>query len=87
MESIQPGIYRHFKGNLYRVHGLVKHSETLEDLVLYEALYDNPRSQWWVRPAGMFAEEVEVEGKRIPRFELVKAEQTPGFWVDGRFFV
>lgn len=74
MQTIQPGIYRHYKGNFYRVHRLVKHSETLEDLVLYEALYDNPRGHWWVRPAGMFAEEVEVDGQKRPRFELVKAE-------------
>jgi hypothetical protein len=67
--SIQPGIYKHSKtGNLYRVHFVAKHSETLEDMVVYEALYDNETSKVWVRPAKMWFEEVEVAGKKVPRF-------------------
>ena len=66
------GKYRHHKGNFYRVLGVAKHSETLEDLVVYEALYDNPRSKLWVRPKKMFLEEVEVNGKKVPRFALVE---------------
>lgn len=48
-----------------------KHSETLEDMVIYEALYDNPRSKIWVRPLKMFFEKVEINGKKVPRFELI----------------
>jgi len=70
---MKPGIYKHFKtGNLYKVIGVGKHSETLEDLVVYEALYDNPKSKLWVRPVAMFAEVVDTpEGKKA-RFEFVK---------------
>jgi hypothetical protein len=52
---IKPGIYKHSKkGNLYKVHFLAKHSETLEDYVVYEALYENETSKFWIRPASMF---------------------------------
>ncbi len=69
----KPGIYQHSKtGRLYRVHYTAKHSETLEELVVYETLYDNPASKYWVRPAGMFEELVEVQGKRVPRFVFVR---------------
>lgn len=70
--TIKPGLYRHYKGNLYRVIGVGKHSETLEELVLYEALYNNPRSKLWVRPLAMFRETVEVEGQSKPRFEYLE---------------
>jgi len=63
------GIYKHYKGKEYEVIGLAKHSETLEDLVVYKALYDD--GQIWVRPLKMFLEEVEVNGKKVPRFEYV----------------
>ena len=66
---MKEGIYRHYKGNKYRVIGVAKHSETLEELVVYEALYDNPEGKLWVRPLEMFLEEVEVNGKKIKRFE------------------
>ena len=63
------GIYRHYKkGADYRVLGRVAHSETLEPLVLYEALYDNSVSKLWVRPEAMFFSTVEDEGRRVPRF-------------------
>jgi hypothetical protein len=65
----RPGRYRHYKGNEYRVVGLARHSETLEALVVYEALYGE--RGLWVRPAAMFAETVEVGGRRVPRFERV----------------
>ncbi len=71
MSEVKTGVYRHYKGNNYRVIGTAKHSETLEDLVVYEALYDNPKSKLWVRPKIMFLEEVEVDGKMVPRFEYV----------------
>lgn len=66
------GIYKHLKtGNLYRVHFVAKHSETLEDLVLYEALYDNDKSKYWVRPVAMFEELVEIKGQKVPRFQFI----------------
>jgi hypothetical protein len=60
------GKYRHYKGKEYEVIGVAKHSETLEELVVYRALYGS--EQIWVRPLEMFIEEVEVNGKKIPRF-------------------
>lgn len=65
----KPGLYRHYKGNEYRVLGLARHSETLEPLVVYQALYGERGT--WVRPAGMFGETVEVAGRRVPRFTRV----------------
>lgn len=62
----QPGLYRHYKGNPYRVVGLARHSETLEPLVVYQALYGE--QGLWVRPAAMFVETVEHGGQRVPRF-------------------
>lgn len=70
MSHILPGIYQHYKGKQYRVIGEVKHSETLEDLVLYEPLYDSI-SKYWVRPKKMFEEEVEIDGKKTPRFKFI----------------
>ena len=69
--TLQPGIYQHFKGGKYRVLGVAKHSETLEELVVYEALYDNPRSTLWVRPLAMFTEEVDRGGITQPRFRYL----------------
>ena len=70
--DIKPGIYRHSKtGNLYRVYFVAKDSETLENMVVYEALYDNQLSKFWTRPARMWFEEVEVNGKKVPRFVWV----------------
>lgn len=68
---VKSGIYKHYKGKEYRVIGIAKHSETLEELVVYEALYDNELSRLWARPLEMFLDEVEVDGKKIPRFEYV----------------
>lgn len=65
----KPGRYRHYKGNEYRVVGLARHSETLEPLVVYEALYGE--RGLWVRPAAMFTETVEVAGRRVPRFARI----------------
>jgi hypothetical protein len=73
MEQIKKGIYEHYKGKQYRVLGVAKHSETLEDLVVYEALYENELSQIWVRPLSMFLEEVEVAGQTLPRFKYIRA--------------
>jgi hypothetical protein len=69
------GRYQHSKtGNLYRVIAIAKHSETLEKLVVYEALYDNPTSKVWVRPTKMFLEKVEINGKKVPRFKFIDKE-------------
>ena len=72
--EIKPGIYKHFKGHMVKVIGIVKHSETLEDMVLYDHMGTNPLSDLWVRPIDMFMETVEHEGKSVPRFEFVSEE-------------
>ena len=66
MADIQPGRYRHFKGNEYQVLGIAHHSETLEELVVYRALYGD--GGLWVRPASMWTETVERDGYHGPRF-------------------
>lgn len=71
MNTLRPGIYRHYKGNLYEVIGTASHSETLETMVIYRALYGE--YGLWVRPAAMFAEQVSVNGRQQPRFELIQA--------------
>ena len=65
----KPGRYRHYKGKLYRVHGVARHSETLEALVVYEPLEGENRGLW-VRPQSMFIETVELAGKRVSRFQF-----------------
>ena len=71
---MKPGIYKHYKGDEYRVIGVGKHSETLEDLVFYEALYDNEMSELWARPLEMFRETIEIDGVEKPRFEFIREE-------------
>lgn len=66
---ITPGRYRHYKGNEYTVIGTARHSETLEDMVVYRAEYGD--HELWVRPAKMFGETVEWNGARVPRFVLI----------------
>jgi hypothetical protein len=70
---MQTGIYKHYKGKLYEVLGIARHSETLETLVVYKALYDSPgfgTDALWARPQQMFDEMVEMNGKWVKRFEL-----------------
>ena len=62
--------FRHFKGNRYRLEGCAKDSETLEEMVIYRALYGE--HGLWVRPAKIFFETIERDGKRMKRFEMVK---------------
>ncbi len=69
MEAIKPGLWRHFKGNLYRVQGMALHSETGEEMVVYQALYG--QRGLWVRPAVMWNEQVERDGYKGPRFVRV----------------
>lgn len=71
--DFKPGIYQHYKGNKYLVIGVAKHSETLDEFVVYISLYDNKESKIWVRPLTMFMEEVEVEGVRKPRFTFISS--------------
>jgi hypothetical protein len=72
----KPGIYEHYKGNRYEVIGMAKHSESLEDLVVYRALYGD--GGLWVRPAAMFREDVVIDGVKKPRFQRILAEKTGG---------
>lgn len=68
--SVTPGRYRHFKGREYQVLGTAIHSETLEEMVVYRPLYGE--GKLWVRPAAMWSEEVERDGVRQPRFQLIQ---------------
>ncbi len=67
--EIKLGKYKHFKGNEYRVIGVAKNSETLEETVVYRALYGE--KELWVRPASMWNETIERDGKTFKRFEYV----------------
>jgi len=69
MEDIRLGRYRHFKGNEYQVIGIAKHSETLAPMVVYKALYGE--GGIWVRPAEMWNETVERDGKIFKRFTYI----------------
>lgn len=68
--QIKTGIYRHYKGNLYQVLHTARHSESEEWLVVYRALYGDYGV--WVRPLAMFGECVNIDGKEVPRFELIQ---------------
>lgn len=67
--DIKLGKYRHFKGNEYEVIAIAKHSETLEEMVVYKALYGD--GGYWVRPASMWNETLTREGKTFKRFEFL----------------
>lgn len=67
--DIKPGKYRHYKGKEYEVIGIAKHSESLEEFVVYRALYGD--GQLWIRPCGMFMEEVMFEGQKKTRFQYL----------------
>lgn len=70
--EIKLGKYRHFKGNEYEVTGIAKHSETLEEMVIYRALYGE--GGYWVRPAEMWNEEITRDGKTFKRFTYIEEE-------------
>ena len=75
MNQVKLGKYKHYKGKLYEVIGVARHSETLEEFVVYRALYDTKefgQNSLWIRPKEMFLEKVFVEEKKVPRFELVE---------------
>lgn len=69
MNPIPFGRYRHYKGNEYKVIGFAKHSETLEDMVVYKALYGEGGT--WVRPLSMWENLIEADGKTVKRFEYI----------------
>lgn len=71
INDIQIGLYQHYKGPLYKVLGVVHHSETLEELVLYECQHEHELGKIWVRPITMFLENVVIDGLEKPRFKYV----------------
>lgn len=69
MATIRPGRYRHYKGNEYEVIDIARHSESEEEMVVYRKLYGD--RSLWVRPLGMFLEDVLIDGRMVPRFEWI----------------
>jgi hypothetical protein len=77
MDEVIPGIYEHYKGRKYLVIGTAAHSETMERLVVYVALYESPGPRFWARPRAMFQEMVEIDGNMLPRFRYI-GQEIPG---------
>lgn len=71
--SLQPGLYRHYKGQYYLVLGIARHSETEEEMVVYRPDYGE--RGLWVRPRSMFEELVEIDGRQVPRFQFLQAAE------------
>lgn len=69
-KSVKPGIYENYEGAHYRVYGVAFHSETLEEIVIYQSPDDE--DQYWVRPIDIFLEDVEIDGVVKPRFKLIE---------------
>lgn len=67
---IKKGKYKHFKGGEYEVFGIARHSETLEKMVVYQALYG--KKELWIRPVQMFLEKVMIKGVKVSRFKPIK---------------
>lgn len=70
MREIKLGIYRHYKGNTYKTLHIAKHSETLEDMVIYQDV-NNP-DKIWARPVSMWNDDIEIDSKTVKRFELME---------------
>lgn len=68
---MENGFYKHYKGNIYEVIGIARHSETLEELVVYKATYQPEGQNLWVRPLTMFTENVVVDGVEVERFKKI----------------
>ena len=75
--SVELGYHKHFKGRVYDVIGVGKHSETGEEMVVYKALYDGPHGYGaiWIRPVAMFLETIERDGKTMRRFAPISREE------------
>ena len=71
VNNMELGLYKHYKGNIYEVIGVAKHSETLEEMVVYKATYQKEGENLWVRPIQMFQEVVIVDGVEKNRFEKI----------------
>ena len=69
--QIEPGLYRHYKGQTYEVIGVARHSESLEQLVVYKATYQKEGENLWVRPYAMFTGTLTVEGQTVKRFSKI----------------
>jgi hypothetical protein len=69
MGIVKSGKYQHYKGQYYKVIGIAKHSETLEEMVIYQKLYDD--FSYWVRPLPMFIESIEMGGNMVKRFTYI----------------
>ncbi len=70
--SLELGLYKHYKGNLYEVLGVARHSETVELMVVYKATYQAEGENLWVRPLNMFTETVVIDGVEVKRFERIE---------------
>ncbi len=73
MSNVRPGRYQHYKGKFYEVLGAAQHSETMEEVIVYKALYKTQfgENSWWVRPKAMFVGKIVVNGHEVPRFSYV----------------
>ena len=73
IQTMKTGVYRHYKGKNYEVIGVARHSETLEEMVVYKALYESEfgKDTLWVRPKAMFLEKVINDGKEVGRFKFI----------------
>jgi hypothetical protein len=77
---IKSGIYQHYKGKYYQVIGMARHSESLEEMVVYQALYDN--YGLWVRPIKMWNEIISFNGQSMPRFKFISESMSVAPKVD-----
>ena len=82
--SVELGYYKHFKGNLYQVIAVGKHSESGEEMVVYKGLYDSPHGYGaiWIRPVAMFLETIERDGKTMRRFAPISEEEARSTFFD-----
>ena len=71
VKPMELGLYKHYKGNMYEVIGIAKHSETLEEMVVYKATYQEEPHNKWVRQIAMFLEKIEINGNLIERFSKI----------------
>ena len=75
MNELKPGKYQHYKGKFYEVIGIARHSENLEEFVVYKALYDDMKygkNAMWIRPKKMFLEKIKANGKEVERFKYIE---------------